>query len=438
MSRDIRKIEPLAQKIPAKKRVAAYARVSSGKEAMLHSLSAQVSYYSGYVQKHRGWQYIGVYADEAITGTKNARPEFQRMISDCKAGKINMILTKSISRFARNTVTLLEIVRELTVLGVDVFFEKENIHTISGDGELMLTILASFAQEESLSVSENCKWRIRDNFKKGIVPSITILGYRRNIDGVLKIEPAEADIIRMIFTDYISGMSKQAISNKLNTMNIPTRLGFEWQPNAIGYILSNEKYVGDMLLQKFFRLNHISKRKCPNKGELPMYFVQDCHEPIIDRSTFEQVQVEIQRRTEHLKPRTDNRTTYPFTGKIVCGKCGKNYRRKIAASGTKYEKPVWICPTFHTNGKAYCDSKQIPQNILMTVCAEVLGLSEFDEQVFADQIQQIIVSEANELIFMFHNGATIEKSWQDHSRRDSWDDTKRELARQKALDRRKK
>jgi site-specific DNA recombinase len=206
MERVVRKISALAPVIPKKKRVAAYARVSSGKDAMLHSLSAQVSYYSDYIQKHREWQFAGVYADEALTGTKDDRAEFQRLLNDCRDGKIDMVITKSISRFARNTVTMLETLRELKLINVDVYFEKENIHSISGDGELMLTILASFAQAESLSVSENCKWRIRKRFQAGEIANLRFM-YGYNIKkGEITVDHKEAEIVRMIFADYISGM----------------------------------------------------------------------------------------------------------------------------------------------------------------------------------------------------------------------------------------
>ncbi len=176
MQRNITKVTQNVAPLPTLKRVAAYARVSSGKDAMLHSLSAQVSYYSELIQRNPEWLYVGVFSDEALTGTKADRPEFNRLLADCRVGLVDMIITKSISRFSRNTLNLLETVRELKKYNVDIFFERENIHSMSGDGELMLTILASFAQEESLSVSENCKWRVREDFKKGIVGSITMLG----------------------------------------------------------------------------------------------------------------------------------------------------------------------------------------------------------------------------------------------------------------------
>ena len=201
--------------IPQIKRVAAYARVSSGKDAMLHSLSAQISYYNDLIQNHSGWQYAGVYADEALTGTKENRENFQRLLADCRSGKVDMVITKSISRFARNTVTLLETVRELKTMGVDVFFEEQNIHSLSADGELILTILASYAQEESLSASENQKWRVRHNFENGMPWNGTVLGYRYD-HGTFVIEPEEADIIRFIFDTYTQGIGATTIAIMLN------------------------------------------------------------------------------------------------------------------------------------------------------------------------------------------------------------------------------
>ena len=208
-------VVPKTPRLDQKKRVAAYARVSSGKDAMLHSLSAQVSYYSTLIQSRGDWLYVGVYADEAKTGTKDTREDFQRLIEDCEAGKIDMVITKSISRFARNTVTLLQTVRAFKALGVDIFFEEQNIHTMSGDGELMMTILASYAQEESRSASENQKWRVRRNFEEGIPWNGRMLGYRLK-DGRYEIVPEEAEIVRRIFRDYLSGLGYLAIAKQLN------------------------------------------------------------------------------------------------------------------------------------------------------------------------------------------------------------------------------
>ena len=246
-----------------KKRVAAYARVSSGKDAMLHSLSAQISYYSKLIQKTPGWEYVGVYADEAMTGTKETRREFNWMLEDCKTRKIDMLITKAVSRFARNTVTTLEVVRELKGLGIAVYFEKEKIHSMSGDGELMLSILSSFAQEESLSVSENCKGRIRGKFKQGIPASHPILGYKY-IDGNLEIIPEEARIVQMIFKLYLDDMGTNAIMKHLIKLKIPTKFGGRWQESSIMRIIKNEKYIGNLLLQKSYRSDHITKKKCVN------------------------------------------------------------------------------------------------------------------------------------------------------------------------------
>ena len=254
-------------KLERKKRVAAYARVSSGKDAMLHSLSAQVSYYSDLIQNHGDWLYTGVYSDEAKTGTKDSRAGFQNLVADCRAGKIDMVITKSISRFARNTVTLLQTVREFKALGVDIYFEEQNIHTISGDGELMMTILASYAQEESRSASENQKWRIKRSFESGIPWDRTLMGYRMENEHYV-IVPREAEIVRRIYNEYLSGSGYQLIAKRLNEEGVPSRFGGKWNQSAVSRILSNHTYTGNLLLQKTFRENHITKRKIFNNGEV--------------------------------------------------------------------------------------------------------------------------------------------------------------------------
>ena len=242
----VSRIAPVAQ-MKKLKRVAAYARVSTGKDTMLHSLAAQVSYYSDLIQRNPEYAYAGVYADEGLSGTKETRPEFQRMLKDCRDGKIDRILCKSISRFARNTVTLLETVRELKGLGVSVYFEEQNIDTMSGDGEFMLSILASFAQEESRSVSENCKWRVRKKFEQGIPTGFGMYGYEvRN--GVFTIIPEEADVVRRIFCMYLDGLGSVRIMKTLIEDNIPAPEGGLWNASVIMMMLRNEKYAGDLLL----------------------------------------------------------------------------------------------------------------------------------------------------------------------------------------------
>jgi len=423
--RVITKLEPIAPPIPRWKRVAAYARVSSGKDAMLHSLSAQISYYSDYIQRHGEWEYVGVYADEAFTGTKDARPEFQRLINDCRNGKIDMVITKSIARFARNTVTMLEIVRELKLLGIDVYFEKENIHSLSGDGELMLTILASYAQEESRSVSENCKWRIRKRFAQGELVSLRFMfGYRIE-KGKVEVDPEMADIVRMIFEDYIGGMGGSLIAKKLREMGVPALRGGAWNAERVVAIIKNEKYTGNALLQKKYVSDHLTKREVWNKGRLPQYYAEDTHPAIIDMETFEMAQEIMERRRNRFGNKKDvTPNKYPFSGKIVCEGCGKNYKRKIAAG-----KPYWQCSTFLQDGKDYCHAKQIPEDILHAVTAEALGLEVFETEAFADRIAEIRVPEANKLVFVFRDGRFAERVWHDRSRADSWTDEMKQTAR---------
>ena len=276
MGRKVTQVAFGAPELPRDKNVAAYCRVSSGKDAMLHSLEAQVSYYSSLIQNHSGWEYAGVYADEARTGTKDTRENFVRLLEDCRAGKIDMVLTKSISRFARNTVTLLETVRELKEIGVDVYFEEQNIHSLSTDGELMLTVLASYAQEESRSASENQKWRIKKNFEEGKPWSSTLLGYR-NVNGKYEVVPEEAEVVRMIFDWYLEGMGATAIRNRLNAMGIRTRLGNRWSRSPILKLLRNYAYTGNLLLQRTYRENHITKKCIINHGEKPMYHAENTH-----------------------------------------------------------------------------------------------------------------------------------------------------------------
>ena len=423
MTKTIRKLETGIPALPRRRRVAAYARVSSGKDAMLHSLSAQVSYYSQHIRRNPEWEYAGVYVDEALTGTKENREGFQRLLADCRAGKIDIVLTKSISRFARNTVTLLETVRELKALGVDVYFEEQNIHTESSDGELMLTILASYAQEESRSVSENCKWRIRQKFAQGIPATTPLTGYRIH-KGEFSIEPEEAALIRMIFRDYAMGLGRNAIQRKLADMGARSRFGGEWTDAHLRELLRNEKYSGDVLMQKYFRADHLSKQDIKNSGQIDRYFMQDHHAPIVDRETFQHVQdrMDLQRETH---AGTGGRRG-AFSGMLHCTKCGKSYKRK-----TTHGKAAWQCSTFITLGKRFCHTKQIPEDILIATTVSVLGITEFDEEVFLNQIERIEVPAFNHLVYIFKDGHREERIWQDKSRRDSWTDEMREQARRR-------
>lgn len=416
-------IERSASQVPAAPkliRVAAYARVSSGKDAMLHSLSAQVSYYNNLIQNHPGWIFCGIYADEAVTGTKDSRDQFQKLLADCRAGMVDLVITKSISRFARNTVTLLQTVRELKNLGVDVYFEEQNIHSLSSDGELFLTILASYAQEESRSASENQKWRVRDKFRNGIPWSGTILGYRYGTDGYM-IEPTEAETVRLIFESYLRGMGLVSIAKLLNAQSRTSRYGRPWGKSSIMRVLRNSTYTGNLLLQKTYSENHLTKRTRQNNGELPKYYIEDAHEAIIPLRQFNAVQEEIQRRAKkHYTPNATKKQ-YPFTGKLVCAGCGKHYRRKVTATG-----PTWICPTYNTQGKAACPSKRIPESTLILVAEEVVGSID----AFSGEITEVRVENGNRLVFLHTNGKESVKQWQDRSRAESWTAEMREVARQ--------
>ena len=409
-------------RMPRPERVAAYARVSSGKEAMLHSLAAQVDYYSTYIRHHPGWEYVGVYTDEAKTGTKDSREGFQRLLADCKNGKVNHIITKSVSRFARNTVTLLETVRELKNMGISVYFEEQNINTMTADGELMLTILASYAQAESLSASENQKWRVRQNFEEGKPWRGYMLGYRYK-DGEYVIVPEEAEIVKRIYADFLSGKGIEAIMKSLNGSGVLTQQGFTWHRSAVMRILRNYTYTGNLLLQTKYRENHLTKITRFNHGELPQYHATDTHEAIIDMQTFEAVQAEIARRAEkYTKPH--KRKEYPFGGIMTCAICGKHYRRKTTPTG-----PVWICSTYNTSGKKACASKAIPEPTL-TALAE--------KNAHRGQIIVVTVAQENHLTFRFADGTECEEIWQDRSRSESWTEEMRAAVGKKTKERRQK
>jgi DNA invertase Pin-like site-specific DNA recombinase len=404
-------------KIPKLLKVAAYARVSSGKETMLHSLAAQISYYSDLIQKRGDWKFARVYVDEATTGTKDNRAEFKQMIADSKTGKIDMIITKSISRFARNTVTLLETIRALKAFDVDVYFERERIHSISPEGEFMLTILASFAQEESRSVSENCNWRIRKRFEKGEpVGFVKMYGYKYK-NGKITVNKEQAAVIKKIFDWYIAGNGANKIAKLLNEENIATFNGGNWSDSRVLSLIRNEKLTGNSLLQKRFTTDHLTKKQQQNKGEKPKYFVTDTHPIIISKEVFEKAEQVRKQRSEHFKAKDTSQNRYPFTGKIVCGNCGKHYKRKKTSIGFS-----WHCSTFLTQGKKKCETKAIPEEIL----------NNFAKQFRIEKIKEI-KADKNCLYFLFYGGSSIKTEWQDRSRKESWTSEMREVARQRQI-----
>lgn len=404
--RKISKIEPKLPVIQARKKVAAYARVSRDTERLMHSVSAQVSYYSTLIQKNPEWEYAGVYADMGISGTDTLRRgEFQRMLADCEEGKIDIILTKSISRFARNTVDLLETVRHLKSLGIEVRFEKEHINSLSEDGELMLTLLASFAQEESRSISDNVKWGVRKRFQSGEigVANKHILGYRYD-DGLRKyvIIPEEAESVRWMFRMYIDGVSLREIAESMNRAGIRTTLGNNFQEASVRQLIFNEVYAGDIRRQKCYMADPITKMKVKNCGELPQYYMADCHEAIIDRETYAKVQAEMERRSGLINP------VYPFTGKIKCGICGQNFtRRKGTAKGREYAS--WFCRAKKEAGMT-CRSHNYSEQKLMEICAGLMGAGSFDGAAFEKSVRLITALPDGSLEIQFFDGQT--KRWE--------------------------
>lgn len=428
-------LEKTVTKIPrkivtekSKKRVAAYARVSSDKDAAINSLETQISYFRNLIASHNDWDFVEIYYDEGISGTLENRPGFCRLLDDCRAGKIDLVLAKSITRFARNTVVLLDTIRELKDLNVDVCFEKEQIHTMSGGGELLLTLLASYAQEEARSASENQRWRARMKFKKGQPWSSKTYGYRIGKDGKLEVIPEEAEIVRKIFRDYLSGIGTNAIANNLTKEQVPTKYGGKWRDGSINKILRNENYIGKLILQKTFKKDYISKQSIPNVGQLPKYIVEDAHEPIIDKSTFYAVQDELERRGKFMSRNTSNR--YPFSGLIRCGCCGGHFRRKTSSWKKKH---YWICETFNLRGKEYCsESKQIPEHVLIEKVCEVLGVDSLEDVILSNYISSITAVYPDKIIFDFIDGSHKTILWS-ISRKDSWTPEMKEMVRQREL-----
>ena len=345
------------------KRVAAYCRVSTDSEEQLTSYTTQKKVYTEMIAARPDWELAGIYADEGISGTRaDKRPQFQKMNKDCFAGKIDYIVTKSVSRFARNTVDCLEHVRILKNRGIGIFFEDQNIDTLSIDSELYLVIYAGFAQSESESMSKNITWAYRKRFEDGkvLMQYKSMLGYRKGADGEPEIVPEEAKIVTRIFDMFLSGQTVRAISEQLRSekIHIPGK-NFSFSHVMVYNILRNEKYCGDSILQKTITVDCISKTRRDNMGEAPMYYVQNSHPAIISRETYHMTQAEIARR-KTLAPASEKKAVtvagkyskYALSEVLVCGECGSRYRRVTWTSGGK--RVVWRCSNRLENGKKYC------------------------------------------------------------------------------------
>lgn len=348
-------------------RVAAYCRVSTDDEEQKTSYEAQIGYYTEKINQNPEWQMAGIFADEGISGTQaKKRPEFLKMIRLCRQRKIDIILTKSLSRFARNTVDSLGYIRELRALGIAVISEKENINTLTAESEMLITIMSCFAQAESESISKNVSWGVRQSFKNGNVPMqyARLLGYRKGHDGNAGIIPEEAEVVKEIYRCYLDGMSMNLIADRLNEKGLTTKGGSSpYRKTVVQRILTNEKYTGDALLQKTYVTDCITKKTRKNNGELPMYLVKNHHEPIISRSDFNRVQEEMARRSA--KRTIADKLTKTGQGKysakyalselLICGECGEHYRR-VTWTAKGFKEIKWRCVSRIQYGKKKCHS----------------------------------------------------------------------------------
>ena len=368
-----------------KRKVAAYARVSTDSDEQFTSYEAQIDYYTQYIKARDDWEFVQVYTDEGITGTSTKHREgFKQMVADALEGKIDLIVTKSVSRFARNTVDSLTTIRHLKDKGVECFFEKENIWTFDGKGELLITIMSSLAQEESRSISENCTWGQRKRMADGrvSVPFDHFLGYERGENGELVINEEQAKTVRLIYDLFLQGLTPHTIANRLTAMGILTpRRKAKWNQGTVRSILTNEKYKGDALMQKCYTADFLTKKQVPNNGVLPQYYVEGDHEAIIPPETFELVQQEMLRRNNR-----DNRYSGVdiFASRIVCGECGSYYGAKVWHSNSKYRRIIYRCNHKYHDGKTCSTPNLTEDEIKLSFVAAVNRLIANKDEVIAN------------------------------------------------------
>lgn len=350
--------------VQKKRNAAGYARVSTDHDEQYTSYAAQVDYYTKYIRQNPDWNFVAVYTDEGISGTsRKKRDGFNRMIKDALDGKIDVIITKSISRFARNTVDTLTTVRELKDHGVEVIFEKENIHTFDSNGEMLITIMSSIAQEESRSISANITWGHRKRFADGklLMAFSSFLGYDRGPTGEPVINEKEAEVVRRIYFDFIHGMTPSAIAHQLTQEQIPTPAGCTlWKTTTVESILKNEKYKGCALLQKSFTVDFLTKKTKVNEGEVPQYYVENSHPAIIDPAEWDLVQVEFERRARLGRKFVGG---HIFSCKIICADCGGYFGAKVWNSTSRYRRRIWQCNDKY-KGDAICSTPHVCEDVL--------------------------------------------------------------------------
>ncbi|WP_127837507.1 recombinase family protein [Clostridium prolinivorans] len=384
-----------------KTRVCAYCRVSTDSLKQAESFEMQTIFYEDYIKKKIEWEFAGIYADQGTTGTKtDKRLQFKKMIKDCELGKIDLIITKSISRFARNTADCLEAVRYLRSLNVGVYFERENINTLGADSELILSILSSIAQDEARSMSENIRWSFQKKFKEGKIQINTkrFLGYDLSEDGKLIVNPEEAKIVKRIFREYLDGKSLNGIKDGLEKDKIKTATGaYTWHGSAIKGILSNEKYYGDLILQKTYTVDFLNNKKRKNKGEVPQYIVEGHHEAIVSKEDFLKVQAMMSERAAQFgnvpEIRHKYNQRYAFSGKLICGNCGATLKRRLWNSKAKSKQVVWLCKTYINEGKSSCNMKALDDITLKAVFVRVFNRLEYKEdfaKAFTDNIEKVL------------------------------------------------
>lgn len=358
----IRMIKPVESQEPKQKRVCAYARVSTDSRKQGESLENQIASYERSIKVNPEYQFVSVFADRGISGFSPNRPEFQRMVQMAREGKIDLIITKAISRFARNTAVLLEVVRELRQIDVAVYFEEQNINTLSGNGEVMLTVLASFAEEESRNVSENRKWSIQKKFERGeyMINTERFLGYDKDEFGELVINPKEAIVLRFFADIYLLGVGSSRLGQLAEFLGIPSVTGGKWTGGSFMGMFKNEKYKGDFHLQKTYTPENVRNHSRPNRGEVQSYYMEDSHPAILSREVWDALQEKMgeNKRRKNIAQgdsmKYQNR--YPLTGMLHCPFCGKTLRRRIG-----YKKKVeWICATYIEEGKQACPGVRIP------------------------------------------------------------------------------
>ena len=384
-----------------KLRVAAYCRVSTDSDEQATSYEAQVEHYTEFIKKNPEWEFAGIFADDGISGTNTKkREEFNRMIEECMSGRIDMVITKSISRFARNTLDCLKFIRQLKEKNIPVYFEKENINTMDAKGEVLLTIMASLAQQESQSLSQNVKLGIQYRYQQGHVQvnHNRFLGYTKDENGQLIIEEDEAKVVKRIYREYLEGASLKEIGKGLEADGILTGAGKKkWRPETIQKILRNEKYIGDALLQKTYTVDFLNKKRVKNTGIMPQYYVEGSHEPIIPRDIYMRVQEEMLRRAnlhsgQERKKRVYS-SKYALSSIVYCSKCGEIYRRiQWNAHGKRYV--VWRCCTRVENGPDACDADTIKeeelQNAVVQAINKALGKRDSMKDILAANIETVL------------------------------------------------